>query len=71
VRYGGDSITVPVPASGLVTLPGLVRSVDDVAEFRGLDEAGHVRAVEYYRPLTEFDRKCEWPARSLRDPSTY
>jgi len=54
-----------------VTLPGLVRSVDDVAEFRGLDEAGHVRAVEYYRPLTEFDRKCEWPARSLRDPSTY
>ena len=71
VRYGGDSITVPVPASGLVTLPGLVRSVDDVAEFRGLDEAGHVRAVEYYRPLSEFDRKCEWPARSLRDPSTY
>lgn len=67
VRYGGDSITVPVPAGGLVTLPGLVRSVDDAAEFRGFDEAGNLRAVEYYRPLTDFDRRCGWPAGEIWD----
>jgi hypothetical protein len=67
VRYGGDTITVPVPAGGLVTLPGVVRSVDDAAEFRGFDEAGKLRAVEYYRPLTDLDRKHGWPDGSLWD----
>ncbi|MGK5678593.1 hypothetical protein [Actinoplanes sp. URMC 104] len=65
VRYGGAEITVPVPPSGLVTLPGLIRSPDDVAEFRGFDEAGNVRGVERYFPLTEHDRRMGWPDESL------
>ncbi|WP_432986990.1 hypothetical protein [Dactylosporangium sp. CA-233914] len=65
VRYGDDEISVPVPPSGLVTLPGLVRSPDDVAEFRGYDDAGSLRAVERYWPLTEHDRRTGWPGESL------
>lgn len=65
VRYGGESITVPVSPSGLVTLPGVIRSVTDVAEFRGYDDAGELRAVLHYRPLTEEDRKLGWPDDSL------
>lgn len=68
VRYGGDEISVPVPVSGLVTLPGVVRSPDDVAEFRGFDDAGNLRAVERYRPLTEFDRRVGWPDDSVWTP---
>ena len=67
IRYGGQEITVPVPSRGLVTLPGLVRSPDDVVEFRGFDEAGEPRSVACYLPLTESDRKMGWPAQSLWD----
>ena len=35
VRYGGDAISVAVPASGLVTLPGVIRSPADAAESEG------------------------------------
>jgi hypothetical protein len=55
VRYGGATTTVPVPPGGLVTLPGVIRSVDDVAEFRGFDEHGDLRAELYYGPLDEDD----------------
>ncbi|GAA0456818.1 hypothetical protein Ade02nite_05800 [Paractinoplanes deccanensis] len=65
VRYGNEEISVRVPASGLVTLPGLVRSPDDVAEFRGFDDAGSLRGVERYRPLGESDRRWGWPDASL------
>nr|WP_221375231.1 hypothetical protein [Actinoplanes polyasparticus] len=65
IRYGGEEITAPVPPGGLVTLPGLVRSPDDVAEFRGFDDTGEPRSVAYYSPLTESDRKVGWPAESL------
>jgi len=65
VTYGGDSIRVPVPASGLITLPGAIRSVADVAEFRGFDAAGRLCAVERYQPLTDADRRLGWPADSL------
>ncbi|MCM4076547.1 hypothetical protein [Paractinoplanes hotanensis] len=65
IRYGGQEITVPVPPGGLVTVPGLVRSPDDVAEFRGFDGAGEPRSVAYYLPLTESDREMGWPAESL------
>lgn len=65
VQYGGDEIAVPVPLSGLVTLPGVVRSPDDVAEFRGFDDAGRLRAVERYLPLGESDRRMGWPDESL------
>jgi hypothetical protein len=65
VRYGGDEIAVPVPPSGLVTLPGVVRSPEDVAEFRGFDDAGNLQAVERYLPLGQFDRRMGWPDESL------
>lgn len=65
LRYGGEEIIVPVPPSGLVTLPGVVRSADDVAEFRGFDDAGRLRSVQHYLPLTEYDRKLGWPDASL------
>ncbi len=65
VRYGGAEISLPVPPSGLVSLPGVVRSPDDVAEFRGFDDAGSLRAVEHYRPLTDLDRKEGWPDESV------
>jgi hypothetical protein len=42
VRYGSDTITVAVPASGLVTLPGVIRSVANSAEFSGFDDAGRL-----------------------------
>ena len=65
VRYGGDEISVPVPPSGLVTLPAVVRSSDDHAEFRGFDDAGNLRAVERYWPLTGHDRRMGWPDASF------
>jgi hypothetical protein len=65
VTYGGDTIRVPVPASGLVTVPGLIRSVDDVAEFRGYDDAGRLCAVQQYQPLTDVDRRLGWPNDAL------
>ncbi|MFF5081053.1 hypothetical protein ACFY36_28720 [Actinoplanes sp. NPDC000266] len=65
VRYGGDEIAVSVPRSGLVTLPGVVRSPDDIAEFRAFDDAGRLRAVERYLPLGESDRRMGWPDESL------
>jgi len=65
VRYGGETITVPVPASGLVTLPGVIHKVADTAEFRGFDHTGGLRAAQYYRPLTELDRSLGWPDESL------
>ncbi|WP_436534689.1 hypothetical protein [Actinoplanes sp. HUAS TT8] len=65
VRYGDETITVAVPAGGLVTLPGVVRSVSAVAEFRGFDEAGRLVAVERYQPLTESDRDAGFPDPSL------
>ncbi|MCW2643380.1 MAG: hypothetical protein JWP76_5686 [Dactylosporangium sp.] len=75
VRYGSDEISVHVPASGLVTLPGVVRLPDDVAEFRvpssefrGFDDAGTLRAVERYWPLDESDRRMGWPDESLWAP---
>ncbi|GLW28729.1 hypothetical protein [Actinoplanes regularis] len=68
VRYGGAEISVRVPHSGLVTLPGVVGSPDDVAEFRGFDDTGALRAVEHYRPLTESDRRDGWPDESLWVP---
>jgi hypothetical protein len=54
-----------VPASGLVTLPGVIRSVDDVAEFRGYDAAGRLCAVQHYQPLTDVDRRLGWPDDTL------
>jgi hypothetical protein len=65
VTYGGDTIRVPVPASGLVTLPGAIRSVDDVAEFRGYDDAGRLCAGQHYQPLTDVDRRLGWPDDAL------
>lgn len=65
VSYGGDTITVAVPASGLVTLPGAIRSAADSATFQGFDDAGRLRAVLHYWPLDEDDRKAGWPDASL------
>jgi hypothetical protein len=65
VCYDGDTITVAVPASGLVTLPAVIRSAADGAEFRGFDDAGRLRAVLRYWPLDEDDRKAGWPNASL------
>ncbi|WP_179855296.1 hypothetical protein [Paractinoplanes atraurantiacus] len=65
VTYGGESITVPVPPSGLITLPGLIRSVDDVARFRGFDDSGALRGMRSYLPLTESDRRHGWPTESF------
>jgi hypothetical protein len=68
VRYGGEEISIPVPRNGLVTLPGVVRSPDDGAEFRGFDDGGNLRAVERYWPLGESDRRMGWPDESLWAP---
>ena len=65
VAYGGDTIRVSVPVSGLVTVPGVIQSVTDVAEFRGFDAAGRLRAVQRYQPLTDADRRVGWPDDSL------
>lgn len=48
-----------------MTLPGVVRSPDDVAELSGFDDAGKLRAVERYRPLTDFDRFMGYPDESV------
>lgn len=61
VRYAGDVIDVPVPASGLITVPHAIRHVDDRAEFRGFDGSGELIAVTHYQPLTDDDRRYEWP----------
>jgi hypothetical protein len=65
VRYGGDAITVAVPGSGLLTLPGVIRRAADAAEFRGFDASGGLRAVQRYWPLDEHDREAGWPDASL------
>ncbi|XVU23956.1 hypothetical protein ACQPZJ_43095 [Actinoplanes sp. CA-054009] len=65
VTYGGESITVPVPPSGLITLPGVIRSVDDVAWFRGYDATGTLRGIRSYLPLTDFDRRHGWPSEAF------
>ncbi|MEV0902940.1 hypothetical protein [Actinoplanes sp. NPDC049802] len=68
VRYGGAAITVAVPESGLVSLPGLVRSPDDTAEFRGFGPDGGLLSTVHYRPLTESDRAAGWPSPDLWKP---
>jgi hypothetical protein len=65
VRYAGDILRIAVQASGLVTVPGVVRSVSNVAEFRGFNETGELVAVERYPPLTDCDRRSGWPDASL------
>ncbi|WP_405139838.1 hypothetical protein OG589_24260 [Sphaerisporangium sp. NBC_01403] len=65
VRFAGEVLDVPVPAGGLVTVPHAIRHVDDIAEFRGFDGSGELIAVTHYRPLTDSDRKAEWPDASL------
>lgn len=60
VEFGGAVITVPTPACGLITLPAVVRSISDFAEFKAFDDAGRLLAVELYRPLTENDIESGW-----------
>ncbi|WP_433366650.1 hypothetical protein [Streptosporangium sp. CA-115845] len=61
VHYADDVIDLPVPASGLVTVPHAIRHVDDRAKFRGFDDSGELIAVTHYQPLTDDDRRYNWP----------
>ncbi|MBG0832112.1 hypothetical protein HS041_30875 [Planomonospora sp. ID67723] len=65
VHYADDVIDLSVPASGLVTVPHAIRHVDDRAEFRGFDDSGELIAVAHYQPLTDDDRRCNWPDASV------
>ncbi|XVV11312.1 hypothetical protein ACQP2X_41795 [Actinoplanes sp. CA-131856] len=51
--------------SGLITLPGVIRSVSDVAWFRGFDASRTLRGTRSYLPLTDSDRRDGWPSGSF------